>query len=245
VILDARPDALALQEVVSEEAVVALEGRLAARGRRYAHALSRCGGKRSLRVGFLYDPRAVTLASVREFPALEPGGEGQCAGDDRSGLVAELLHRGRRVHALTAHLAAGAEPERVARRRQQWGRLLAIARQLRAEGATRVVALGDMNSTGWLDDAGGERALITDGARGAGLAVATAAVACTEYWRGPRGRFEPSVLDHVLASPETRASAAAVHGYCARLACAPHPLDQPTAEYAVVSDHCPVTVDIP
>lgn len=245
VILAARPDALALQEVISEDAVVALEGRLAARGRRFAHALSRCGGKRSLHVGFLYDPRAVTLESLREFPSLDPAGGEACSGDDRSGLLAVFVHRGRRVHALTVHLAAGGEPERVERRRRQWERLLTIARGLHEGGAARVIALGDANSTGWLDDAHGERARITEGARAAGLTVATASLACTEFWRGPRGRFEPSVLDHVLATPETQASAAVVHGYCARLACRPHPLDQPTAEYAVVSDHCPVTVDIP
>lgn len=243
VILDARPDALALQEVVDERAVAALEERLAARGRRYAHALSRCGGKRSLRVGFLYDPRAVKLAGVREFPSLDPAGGEVCVGDDRSGLAATFERNGRRVTALTLHLAAGAEPERQERRRAQWARVGEIARRLREGGAARVVVLGDVNSTGWLDDAGGERALVTESARAAGMAVATAGLACTEYWRGPRGRFEPSVLDHVLVSDGADVTAT-VHGYCARLACRAHPLDQPTAEYAVVSDHCPVTVDL-
>ncbi len=104
-----------------------------------------------------------------------------------------------------------------------------------------MLVLGDVNSTGWLDDRGGERGYITEGARRAGLTIATGALACTEFWRPPAGGFAPSVLDHVLATPGA-VRPARVHGYCARLACRAH--DEPTAEYAAVSDHCPVTVDV-
>ena len=142
------------------------------------------------------------------------------------------------------HLAAGSEPERVARRRDQWGRALAIARRLRARDQLPLLVLGDVNSTGWLDDAGGERSFVLGAAADAGFTVPTADLACTEFWRSPRGRFEPSVLDHTLVAGLTPPKAT-VHGYCARLACRPHPLDEPTAEYATVSDHCPVTLDLP
>lgn len=239
VILDARPDVLALQEIIDPAAVEALEGRLLALGgARYRHALARCGGRRGLLVGYLYSAR-VSRVRIEEFPSLEPGGA--CEGDDRAGLVGVFRAGSVELSALTLHLAAGSEPERVERRRAQWDRALAIAERLRHAGAARVIVLGDANSTGWLDDRGGERAFITERARRAGLAVATANVACTEFWRAPSKRFEASVLDHILSAPGI-VSNAMVHGYCARLACTAH--DEPTAEYATVSDHCPVTVDL-
>lgn len=244
VLVEVRADVVALQEVTAEGAVRELVARVvASRGPRYRYALSRCGGQRGMRVGFLYDPARATLAGTTEFPSLDPGGDGPCSEGDRSGFAGAFRDGDATVRALVVHLSAGSEPERVERRRAQWGRVLTIAKGLQ-RGAARVLVLGDANSTGWLDDAAGERSFIEGRAAVAGFAVETRALACTEYWRTPRGALEPSVLDHVLAWPAGGASAARVHGYCARLRCAPRPADDPPAEYATVSDHCPVTVDL-
>ena len=89
VIVDVRPAALALQEVVDGAALTALEARLSAQGApRFAHLLARCGGKRTLHVGFLYDTTRVKLERAEEFPGLAPDGDGACDGSDRAGLAA-------------------------------------------------------------------------------------------------------------------------------------------------------------
>ena len=91
-------------------------------------ALSRCGGKSEMHVGFLYDARRVRLVETREYPELDPGGGGHCDGE-RPGLVASFERGdGRRFELLVFHLAAGSEAGRVTQRKAQWRRGHRIAR---------------------------------------------------------------------------------------------------------------------
>jgi endonuclease/exonuclease/phosphatase family metal-dependent hydrolase len=243
VVIETRAAVLGLQEIQSEDALTHLEARIAALGgARYRHALATCGGSRAMFVGFLYDPARVELAATEELPELDPDGQGRCVEGDRAGLVGSFKYRGGAFRALVVHLAAGPEPERVERRRAQWTRALTIARRLRERGARRVVVLGDFNSTGWGDNRLGERDFITSSVRSAGLALPSESLTCSEFWHGPSGWLEPSLLDHLVTTPGMADGAPRVHGYCEALRCARH--REPTAEYAVVSDHCPVTFDL-
>jgi endonuclease/exonuclease/phosphatase family metal-dependent hydrolase len=249
IVSEVAPDVMAVQEVQSEARIADLAQRLTARsgGRRaYAYVLASCGGRSAMRVGFLYDARRARLRAVREYPELDPDGEGSCTEGDRAGLLGAFDDGARApLELLAVHLAAGSEPERVERRRAQWARAHRIAAGLHGAGHARVVILGDVNSTGWLDNRGAERDYIDARARENGMAVATAPLACSEYWRPAPDRFEPSLLDHVVAPPGlVRDGSVRVHGYCAALACAPHRASEPPADYATVSDHCPVAFDL-
>jgi endonuclease/exonuclease/phosphatase family metal-dependent hydrolase len=243
---EAAPDVLALQEIQSVDGTRELARRLSRGGRSYTYVLSSCGGRSAMHVGFLYDETRVRLGKTREYPELDPSGGGACSSGERAGLAATFE---RKDHArapstftlLAVHLVAGADEEKMARRREQWKRAHRIAAELGEEAP--VAILGDTNSTGFLDDEGGERTFIEDEARRAGLDVTTRDLRCSEYF-GPEGeRLLPSMLDHVVATPSlARRGTVRVHGFCADLACTP--TAKPPRDYLTVSDHCPVTVDL-
>jgi endonuclease/exonuclease/phosphatase family metal-dependent hydrolase len=238
-------DVVAVQEIQRPARLRELAARVSHGNRRYAAALAACGGRREMYVGFLYDTARVRLVATREFPELDPDGDGRCGDGDRAGLLGTFDDGRRRLHLLVVHLSAGGEAERVARRREQWEQAHRIVAQLRREGADAVAILGDVNSTGYLDDAGGERRFIDDRARAAGMEVATRQLACSEYWRPRRDELAPSLLDHVVATPGVaRAGSVRVHGYCVPLRCEPTSSAGAPHDYTHVSDHCPVTFDV-
>jgi endonuclease/exonuclease/phosphatase family metal-dependent hydrolase len=241
IVMRSRADVLAVQEIQSEPMALDLARRLSRHGRRMEVALSRCGGRSAMRVGFLYDATRLTLLGTKEYPELDPTGEGSCAGD-RPGLVGTFEPAGgggRRFQLLVLHLVAGGDADKVARRKEQWRRAYRIA----AQSSYPIAILGDANSTGYLDDRDGERTFIDDEAKRAGMEVATRSLACSEYFQPEPPAIRPSLLDHVVVTPGlARAGSIELHGYCAELAC--RPSSTPHREYETVSDHCPVTLDI-
>ncbi len=243
VVEEARSDVLALQEMQNPDSVRDLAARLSHDGRRFRFVLVDCASKSNMKVGFLFDESRVALTRTKEYPELDPKG-GQRCGDERSALAArfEPVGGGRAFQLLVVHLVPGGEPKQQEKRRQQWRDAHVIAADLAKE--TSVAIIGDVNSTGFLDDAGGERTFILDEAKRAGLGVVTQDLKCTEYFQPKKQKqFAPSVLDHVVASPDFSSSRPAeVHGYCARLACAPS--DTKPDDFENVSDHCPVTIDM-
>jgi endonuclease/exonuclease/phosphatase family metal-dependent hydrolase len=237
-------DVLAVQEIQSESKLRALAARLSGASRTYRVALSACGGKSNMRIGFLYDEHRLALSSTKEYPELAPGGDGSCTDGDRPGFLGVFKNGERTLHLLAIHLTFGSESGAVKKRRAQWERAHAIAAKLREGGATNVMILGDANSTGYRDDDQGERAFIDERARNAGMRVETSGIGCSEYWKKD-GRYMPSLLDHAVATTGSVARGSArVHGYCAALRCAPHESSEPPDEHTSVSDHCPVTVDL-
>lgn len=233
IIEGAKVDVLAIQEIQSETKARDLARRLS-----MELALSRCGGRSEMFVGFLYDARRVRLVETREYPELDPGGGGSCGGD-RPGLVASFDAADRRFELLVFHLAAGGERARVAQRKEQWRRAYRIAKLSKVP----IAILGDANSTGYLDDGEGERTFIDGEAKKNEMEVESAPLGCSEYFQPEPPALRPSLLDHVVASPAlVRPRSIRVHGYCAELAC--RPTDSPPPEYETVSDHCPVTFDL-
>ncbi len=235
------PDVLAVQEIEHPARFARVVERLGRGGRRYALALSRCGGGSGMRVGFVYDPARVQLESVSEYPELDPRGEGACSRGERPGLVGRFVRDGRGFALLTVHLAAHGDEEFAMKRRAQWRRAIEIVGELRAAGLPAAI-LGDTNSTGWRDDRHGERTFIADQLARAGLRLITGELACSEYYEHD-GRLQPSMLDHVAVTPDFPLGAAAVHGYCARLACRAVDASDAPADFRRVSDHCPVSVE--
>lgn len=243
VVIDTRADVLAVQEIRDPASLDDLARRTSAGPRRMRAITSGCGGQGKLHVGFLYDAGRVELLRTQEFPGLAPSGNGPCDGRARSALAATLRAAGARVTLLTIHLEAGGKAADAAERATQWDAVLRIVQNLRAQDpAATVVALGDANSTGFLDDRYGERTALLARTREAGLDLPTQSLGCSEYFHPTPERWVPSLLDHAVATPG-RLSAARVHGYCAELRCLPHAGDGPE-ELAHVSDHCPVTMDL-
>lgn len=239
VIAETEADVLAVQEIQSEERARELVALLP---RRFELVLSKCGGTSKMRVGYLYDPERVRLVATREHQELAPDPSDACA-FERPGLAARFarVDTGAPFDLLVFHLVPGHEPRQQERRREQWRRAHAIAARSAKEGP--VAILGDANSTGFLDDAGKERSFILEEAARANLEVVTTPLGCSEYWRPKRdAALEPSLLDHVVATPGLARGAPRVWGYCAALSCKPTP--SAPSDFATVSDHCPVTVDL-
>jgi endonuclease/exonuclease/phosphatase family metal-dependent hydrolase len=228
-------DVIAVQEI---EDPAQLE-RVAARLGRYTAAVSRCGGGSNMRVGFLYDGARMRVESLHEYPELDPRGEGACTRGDRPGLLARFVSSGGEHFALLAvHLTAHADEEFARKRRSQWRRAIAIAR----DAGVPTAILGDTNSTGWLDDRHGEHRFIEEELAGAGMKLLTGKLACSEYFTRDQ-RLVPSMLDHVAVTAGFPASRAALHGYCRELACREIPAGDAPSDFAQVSDHCPVSVE--
>jgi endonuclease/exonuclease/phosphatase family metal-dependent hydrolase len=236
-------DILAVQEVQSETKLRELAGRVSGGGRAYRVALSRCGGKSAMQLAYLYDEGRVKLLSTREYPELDPNGGGQCDSGERPGLLGVFSNGSRMLHVLAIHLTPGGERSDLAKRKAQWWRAHAIVRQLRAEGATSVVVVGDANSTGYLTDDNGERSFLDRAARDAGMSVVTSSLRCSEYRREKEDLYSPSLLDHAVASAGlVEVESVRVHGFCAALRCASS--STPPDDFDSVSDHCPVTFDL-
>lgn len=244
IVADAKVDVLALQEIQSEAKMKELAQRLSTGSRRYAFTLSACGGRTKMKVGLLYDEARVAVNGFREYPELDPDGRGTCSEGERPGLSANVDDGKRPFTVLVIHFVAGSEPAKIERRKAQWKLAHRIAKDLGA-GGTAVMILGDTNSTGFLDDAAGERTFIEAEAKSAEMDVLTDRLGCSEYW-GPTsdgGPLHPALLDHVVAPARlaTR-STARVHGFCEELACSP--AQRAPDDYVKVSDHCPITLDV-
>jgi endonuclease/exonuclease/phosphatase family metal-dependent hydrolase len=235
-------DVLGVQEIMNVGTARALLRRLP---RHFEMTLSKCGGSGNLRLGYFYDPARVRLVSTTEHQDLAPEPSERCDLERRPGLSArfERVDTGRAFQLLVFHLVP--YEEGMPARREQWKKAHVIASKLARE--TPVAILGDANSTGFLDDAGGERTFILDEAKKASLEVVTSPLGCSEYWRRDRDDskepLKASLLDHVVATPGlARRGSTKLWGYCAELRCrVPH---EDPEDFKTVSDHCPITIDL-
>jgi endonuclease/exonuclease/phosphatase family metal-dependent hydrolase len=235
-------DVLAVQEMMKPSDVKRLMPMISRRGKRFEFELTKCGGRSKMQLGFFYDAERVKVSATREYQDLAPDPSDRCE-VERPGMSAKFERvdgSGEPFQLLVFHLAA--KPEKAQQRREQWKRAHAIAKKLGE--ATPVAILGDANSTGFLDDEGGERTFIEDEARKAKLDIVTGSLGCSEYYRlKSEDPLRPSLLDHVVATRGlARWRSVKLHGYCAELACRAPTTDP--KDYETVSDHCPVTFDL-
>jgi endonuclease/exonuclease/phosphatase family metal-dependent hydrolase len=211
-------------------------------------ALSEAGGRGGQRLGFLYDPSQLELVGEpREHKRLAMGGS------VRPGLSGYLRARGGGpdFHVLVVHLKARGEG--YALRRSQWEVLAEIVQEIARDDAD-VIVLGDFNATGPARGTPGEELTQLDARLGqVGLQRVVNGSGCSVYWDGARrdAWHEPSQLDLVWVSGLLEADVAALRAepllHCARHACRPFRSTQsyPERDYADLSDHCPVVVDLP
>ncbi|MDC0668764.1 endonuclease/exonuclease/phosphatase family protein [Nannocystis radixulma] len=235
-------DALAVQEIRDLGLFQATLDRASAlAGRRYAAVLTpSCRGRRDgrrLHVGVVYDTARLELA---DFRALSKGDS--CPMGQAPGLVASLrAGDGRTLALASVHFTPNGDDRSFRERQGQWKWLASILPALREELGAEVVVGGDFNSTGYDDEKSAERRFIDELVAKQGLQLPTSALGCSMYWK-TRGRWEPSLLDHVLAPKDMSFGTPEALGMCAALAC-----EVQSSEPEVmrrVSDHCPVRIEL-
>jgi endonuclease/exonuclease/phosphatase family metal-dependent hydrolase len=235
-------DAVAVQEIIDPVAFEAVLARASSlTGRDYGVTLSRyCTRKYEMYLGVVFDRKRLEL---REGRALST--QARCRQDHPSAHLAVLRHGERRVGFVAIHLKAGGDADNHHRRRGQWRQVVATYAELERELGIPVVFAGDFNSTGMRFDGAGERSYIDRMVRAAGLELPTRALPCTAYYHPhePAPRYAPSNLDHFLS--RRHVSRPRVLGMCRALACKPQPDGAPPEDFASVSDHCPIAVDLP
>ena len=209
--------------------------------------LSQHGGRGHQRLGIALDPDVLEIIGpAREHAELGMGGH------VRPGLSAYLRARGGGpdFHVLVVHLKARSDGH--ALRMEQWSRLAGIARELLRSDPDLLI-LGDFNVTRPVG--GSPEAELT--ALGAileplGLRRLAPTEPCSAYWDGARRDAwqEPSLLDlvwvaslHEGLGPQD--GVRPLH-HCARHHCRPFRSTQahPEPDYADLSDHCPVVLDL-
>lgn len=233
-------DVAVLQEVVDASALSRiLEG--------WEVHTSRFGGRGDQHVAIAFDPdRVEKLSGPLEHDEVSLDGR------VRPALSVHLRHRGGGPDFWVVGVHLKAFPEGIDLRRTQWGALAGIVSELRRSDAD-VLVLGDFNVTG---ATGGrpaeERAELDAALAGPGLRRVRNSVGCTAYWDGSRrdGWKEASLLDLIYAAGFDESLSAGVRAYaaglCARHDCAPFRSTRayPEPDFARVSDHCPVVIDL-
>ena len=180
------------------------------------------------RVGVVFDTERLRLVSTRSYdttvvyPGAKPAFEARLERRDGAGIVRMIV----------VHLKAGGE--HAATRARQ----LRALRPVLADAAATddyTLLLGDFNATSPED-----REAIAAVAGVTGTTWASRSLECTSYWNRNDGcRGTP--LDHVITSTEPRSIAA--RGPCETVGC--NPGDRCPVFHTDVSDHCPVTVELP
>ncbi len=213
--------------------------------RRYAYVLADNGGHGGQFVGYIYDEKSVRLSDPETLSTL------QMTSDLRPGLFARVTSRrgGLDFQIIVMHTDSGTS-DRDYQNRLRFLDALEIELLRRRSADADIIVLGDLNTMGRLAEDGLPRvgwdeeiSDLDESAVEMGLRRLPNSPACTEYYRG-RGSF----LDHILVSTamsEVPAGAEArVFGYCARANCERLDADRMPYDYAHVSDHCPVVIDL-
>jgi endonuclease/exonuclease/phosphatase family metal-dependent hydrolase len=233
-------DVLAVQEVHDPAALQALLPG-------WKLAISEKGGRGHQRLGVAFDPIALEqVGPGREHAELA------MRGHVRPGFSVYLRGHGGGpdFHVLVVHLKAMRDgyPLRV----QQWSHLVELAGDLLRRDADLVV-LGDFNATGPADGSAADELAALEARLGPlGLRRVVGPESCSAYWDGTRRDAfkEPSLLDLVWVAGLTESQSAAAEArplhHCARYRCRPFRSTEahPEPDYADLSDHCPVVVDL-
>ena len=247
VIAELDPDVIAVQEIKDREALAAILPE-------YELRISDKGGRGRQLLGVAWRRDRVELVEAKEHAELSIGGR------VRPAFAAYLRGRdqGPDLWIVVVHLKA--MPDGIELRRQQWPMLVELAATLDEGEApatdTDLIVLGDFNTTGPREAGRGapaiEQAELATVLESAGLRRLVNETGCTAYYDGQRRDAwkEASEIDLVWARglKESLQSDAKVHSgtHCAAKRCedARSTEAYPLHDYAHVSDHCPVIVDL-
>jgi endonuclease/exonuclease/phosphatase (EEP) superfamily protein YafD len=218
-------------------------------GRRYQLVQSRHGGRRGQRLAIAWDERLLEAigdpVEIREV-TLEQ--------DLRPAFGVRLRSRldpGLELTVIQVHLTSSPSGYRI-RVAQHRALLDWIRRETEAGRIDRLILMGDFNTTGGVGGSTERELERVDRLYAAvGLRRLANANGCTEYWEGggePDGLQVPSLLDHIWVRgfgtelPESRSWL-----HCERRGCDPFvsAAGQEDGTFWDVSDHCPVTAELP
>jgi endonuclease/exonuclease/phosphatase family metal-dependent hydrolase len=242
------PDVLAVQEVKDPEALAALLPG-------WEIALSSAGGRGDQLLGVAVRPDRVELLEHAEHPQLSLDGYVRPA---FSAYLRAREQGGPDFWLVVVHLKA--MPDAIDLRRQQWTILAAIANDGLGQGAGAgdhdLLIVGDFNTTGPVGAGthgpGIEQAELAQVLDGAQLRRLPNANGCTAYYDGQRRDAwqEPSEIDLVWArdlAESIEADTEVRSGtHCAEERCRDFRSSDayPVRDYELVSDHCPVVLDL-
>lgn len=218
------PTAVAVQEITDLEAFRGAARRILGDQWRAAFCAD-CG---SHRIGVAFDSDRLELLSTRShtgthvYKGAKPAFEVRLRRRGGGGIVRMIV----------VHLKSGGD--HIDTRARQFRALRPVLAEAAATDELTIL-LGDYNATSHAD-----REAIDALTSTTDTTWASQDLPCTSYWNRRDG-CPGSALDHVITSVAPRAIAA--RGPCETIGCDPG--DRCPAFHAEVSDHCPVTVDLP
>lgn len=255
------PDFMAVQEIRETEK---FERFITSKfHKRYAVALTECGGAHDQRLGFIFDKSKFQLISFsQDLRTVNPGKVQTigCGQGSRPLAVGKfrVKETGATMVAISVHLKSGGRPKSIQKRFKQLSILAKVVNEHRAQGYENFVIMGDFNSTEYIYK-GQEYNKFKMHVERMGMVDLAADLPCTAYWWGgiDDGKQHPSMLDHMLVSNEflmtnsitqvqsevsTKKAQATTH--CQNLRCNSAWEDGLGRSFDSVSDHCPLQSEI-
>lgn len=218
----------------------------------YGVSLSKCGGRGRQKIGFIYAKKKFKLKQSYEDPRLGQFKFQKITPRCNSlrpaliGVFTELSLQKDFV-AIGVHLKAGDNTRSRRIRAKQYKEIVSIVDEYKHAGYQNIIALGDFNSTGFLDrdeDYIRFKAMLND----TNMSTSSQDLECTTYWRGQNrsdGKEEPSLLDHIIYTDSIlglEASKVRALAHCKLARCESASPEQLGQSYRYVSDHCPVAI---
>jgi len=217
----------------------------------YGVALSECGGAHGQHLGFIYNKKTVDLLSFNEDLSIsDPGFAGGCNSGSRPLAIGLFQIKGsnQKFYGMTAHLKSGSNPESQEKRTKQFAIIKKLIKELKSKTKINDYYLaGDLNTTEYVSR-GADYKVLTEFVSDLGMVNLTQSLGCSAYWWGGTddGLEEPSLLDHVIATPGLIKTAVKpqLHAHCKKVSCKSATEAQLGVSYESVSDHCPITARI-
>jgi len=240
IIIDLNSDIIAFEEVVNAKAFdelmkEALPG--------YQYKISKCGGTGKQKLALAFHPKKFQFDSENEDLSFSDFKGNKC-GSLRPVFFVKLkdqISKESYTFGLV-HLKAGGNPQAMQKRWEQYKNL---EEKLTAMNDTRLIMLGDFNTTGFLsqdDDFLNFSELLNK----VDFFAATSQLSCSSYWDGGSGgtSYYPSLLDHVLLASKfpLKINDITVGTHCQKRSCQISTGEELGKSYASVSDHCPIKV---
>lgn len=213
--------------------------------------LSKCGGKGSQKLGFIYNPSRLALLSFKEDFIVKE--QKHCSEGLRPIVVATFKDKVNyeTFRVIGVHLKAGGADRDVEVRAKQLYRLQnAIVKYRKSSNQNYpLITLGDFNTTDFKFDPYMNKSFHNLVRRSETFDV-TQALECTSYWWGGEndGKEHPSHLDHILIDSnwlnqwsnfKIKAGA-----HCEKLRCRKTPYQDMGETFSKLSDHCPISVTL-
>ena len=211
----------------------------------YEVALSACGGAHRQHLGFVYDQRKIELLSTEEDTHFNLN-DHNCLGGSRPAFIGvfKYIDQKEPFVAVSLHLKSGSKADSIQKRISQYDLIGRLKSRYEKIGYSHFVLMGDMNTTGFLNQMYDHQAFINMILQNQFEDLGKN-LKCTAYWWGltDDNIEEPSVLDHILISKSLRSKSGIetnALGHCQKVSCKSASVDELGASYQGVSDHCPI-----